>query len=310
METIAFGQRREKGNNGSVSNIQKDTPPEDIIMIDSQIELKVRGELPETKMLNAATEYMEQKMTCFLECEYDDFKQSKNIVLDGIMNFDTSSKMGNAFQELKKFHQQKFSEMADLKTKAHRRNKFLFSIQPGFEIIVPPYDNEWTNTFNSFSGANKISGEFKSFPVGNGCSGSGIGVFLSSMEDVSVRFSAHCPASYSWSNFVSQAGGYAASRGGLGLCIYDSQLGEIIKDDHTVLWSQAKRSGEVEISGGGDDLYFQNTSIGKCYFEMKAGHTYLVWIWCWAFSDSGPNAAAYANVDCRVPFMIIDSSSL
>ena len=58
METIAFGQRREKGNNGSVSNIQKDTPPEDIIMIDSQIELKVRGELPETKMLNAATEYM------------------------------------------------------------------------------------------------------------------------------------------------------------------------------------------------------------------------------------------------------------
>jgi len=312
METIAFGQWRNRGDNGSRSTGQEDSNlcAEDMITIDAQIELKVRGDLPETKMLNAATEFMEQKMSRFLEYEYNAFKQSKSSVLEGVMNFDVTQKSNPAFEELNKFHQQKFSEMADLKSKAHRRNKFLFSIQPGFEIIIPPYDSEWANNFISFSGANKISGEFKSFPAGNGCAASGVGVFLSSMADISVRFSAHCPVSYSWSNFISQGGGYASSRGGLGLSIYNASFGETIRDDHEILWNQSRRAGELEIRGGSDDLYFQNTSIGQNYFEMKAGHTYLVWIWSWAFADSGPNAAAYANVDCRVPFMIIDSCSL
>jgi hypothetical protein len=310
METIAFENWRNGRENKMPSASHDDVAREDIITIDSHIELKVRGDSPETRMLNGATEAMEQNMMKFLEHEYNEFRESRSLVLNGTLNFAETQKTNPAFEELKKFHQQKFSEMAALKTKAHRRNKFLFSIQPGFEIIVPPYDSEWSNNFASFSGANKISGEFKSFPLGNGCSASGVGVFLSSASNVSVRFSAHCPISYSWSNFVSQGGGYAGSRGGLGLCIYDASVGAMVKENSETLWDQSRRTGEVEISGGGDDVYFQNTSIGKSYFEMKAGHTYLVWIWCWAFSDSGPNAAAYANVDCRVPFMIVDSSSL
>lgn len=309
METIAFGAWR-NNDNESVSSGDGIGGIEDIITIDSHIELKVRGELPETKMLNEATEFMEQRMTRFLESEYDEFKRASSTVLNGTIHFDRAQKNNQAFEALKKFHHQKFAEKADLKFKAHRKNKFLFSIQPGFEVIIPPYDSEWTNHFSSFSGANKISGEFKSFPSGNCWGASGLGVFLSSEDGVSVRFGAHCPVSYSWSNFVSQGGGYAASCGGLGLAIYNASLGDMVKDDHQILWDQSRRAGDLEISGGSDDLYFQRTSMGECYFEMKAGHTYLVWIWCWAFADSGPNAAAYANVDCRVPFMIIDSSSL
>ena len=253
---------------------------------------------------------MEQKMSCYLKYAYEEFESGKHKILDGAINFDLEQKENPALEELRKFHLQKFTELAELKSQKHRKNKFLFSIQPGFEIIVPPYDSEWTNSFVSFSSANKVSGSLKSFPQGNGYGASGIGVFLSSTSDVWVRFCAHCPVSYAWSNFINEGGGYAASRGGLGITIYDASAGMLIKDEHEVLWNQLGRPSEAEISGGGDELYFQNTSIGQNHFEMKAGHTYLIWLWCWAFADSGPNAAAYANIDCKVPFMIVDSSSL
>lgn len=302
-----------KGTGKVSSNHHRDSGnqlSEETITIDSQIDLKVRGEVPESKVLNDAITFMEHKMTNYLEYAYDQFRLPYYSELDGVLNFDVDHKRNPAFEELKKFHQQKFSELAELKTKSHRKNKFLFSIEPGFEIIIPPYDHEWTNSFASFSSADKVSGSLKSFPVGNGYGASAIGVFLSPMADISARFNAHCPVSYSWSNFVSEGGGYAASRGGLGLTIYNATLGTLIKDEHEVLWNQSKRPSAVEISGSSDDIYFQNTSMGHNYFQMKAGHTYLVWMWCWAFADSGPNAASYASIDCKVPFMIIDSSTV
>lgn len=312
METIAFEYQKYHKDEVSSLNRQDETYTslEDIVTIDSHIELKVRGELPEIKVLNAATTFMEQKMECYLKYAYDEFKSGQRSILDGTISFDSERKEGPAFEQLRKFHLQKFAELADLKTKRHRKNKFLFSIQPGFEIIVPPYDSEWTNNFVSFSSANKLSGSLKSFPLSNGYGASGVGVFLSSTSDIWVRFNAHCPVSYAWSNFISEGGGYAASQGGLGITIYDASAGVLIKDEHEVLWNQSAGSSDLELSGGGDELYLQNTPIGETHFEMKAGHTYLIWLSCWAFADSGPNAAAYANVDCKVPFMIVDSSSL
>jgi hypothetical protein len=312
METIAFEQQKYRTAEVSSVNVQEDTHAflEDIVTIDSQIELKVRGELPEIKVLNAATQFMEQKMSSYLKSAYAEFESEQHKILNGAINFDLEQKENPTFEELRKFHFQKFAELAELKGQKHRKNKFLFSIQPGFEIIVPPYDSDWTNTFVSFSSANKLSGGLKSFPLGNGYGAAGIGVFLSSTSDVWVRFCAHCPVSYAWSNFINEGGGYAASRGGLGISIYDATSGLLIKDEHEVLWNQLGRPSESEISGGGDELYFQNTSIGQNHFKMKAGHTYLIWLCCWAFADSGPNAAAYANIDCKVPFMIVDSSSL
>ena len=312
METIAFGQRKYNTAEVSSLNLQEDTHSflEDIVTIDSQIELKVRGEVPEIKVLNAATQFMEQKMSAYLKSSYEEFESGQQSILDGAINFGPKRKENPAFEELRKFHLQKFAELAELKSQKHRKNKFLFSIQPGFEIIVPPYDSEWTNSFVSFSSANKLSGSLKSFPLGNGYGASGVGVFLSSSSDIWVRFCAHCPVSFAWSNFINEGGGYAASRGGVGIAIYDASAGMLIKDEHEMLWNQLGRPCEAEISGGGDELYFQNTSIGQNHFEMKAGHTYLIWLWCWAFADAGPNAAAYANIDCKVPFMIVDSSSL
>jgi hypothetical protein len=312
METIAFGQRKYSAAEVSSLNLQEDTHAflEDIVTIDSQIELKVRGEVPEIKVLNAATQFMEQKMSSYLKSSYEEFESGQHKILDGAINFGPKQKENPAFEELRKFQLQKFAKLAELKSQKHRKNKFLFSIQPGFEIIVPPYDSEWTNSFVSFSSANKLSGSLKSFPLGNGYGASGVGVFLSSSSDIWVRFCAHCPVSFAWSNFINEGGGYAASRGGVGIAIYDASAGMLIKDEHEMLWNQLGRPCEAEISGGGDELYFQNTSIGQNHFEMKAGHTYLIWLWCWAFADAGPNAAAYANIDCKVPFMIVDSSSL
>ncbi|WP_276374855.1 hypothetical protein [Chryseolinea sp. H1M3-3] len=303
METIAFGQWKNE------SNLLDGVSPlkEDIITIDAQIDVKVRGDLPEAQAMNAATAFMEQKMISFLEYEYEDFKLSKPVIQNGVLNFKKEPETNRAFEQLKSFHLQKFSHMAELKSGSHRRNKLLFSIEPGLEIIIPPYDNDWTNSFVSFSSANKASGSFKAFPHGNGYGASGVGVFLSPQEDVSASFSTHGPVSYAWSNFVGEGGGYAASRGGLGISIYNASRGTLVKDDHEILWSQSRQPSSLEISGGNDDLYFQNTSMGQSHFKMKGGDTYLVWIWSWAFTDSGPNGASFAAVDCKVPFMIVDS---
>src|SRR5688572_15884907 len=143
METIAFGQRKYSTAEVSPLTLQEDTHAflEDIVTIDSQIELKVRGEVPEIKALNAATQFMEQKMSTYLKSSYEEFESGQHKILDGAMNFDPKQKENPAFEELRKFHLQKFAELAELKSQKHRKNKFLFSIQPGFEIIVPPYDS-------------------------------------------------------------------------------------------------------------------------------------------------------------------------
>jgi hypothetical protein len=253
---------------------------------------------------------MEQKMERYLEFEYDRFRLPNYSLLDGVLSFDVGEKCNRSFEGLKNFHEERFSELARLKAKAHRKNKFLFSIEPGFEIIIPPYDCGWSNSFASMTSVNKASGSFKSVPIGNNYCASGLGVFLSPSADVSVRFSAHCPISYSWSNFIGEGGGYSATQGGVGISIYNASLGTILKDEQEVLWNQSRRPCELELGAGSDDLHFQNTGIGQTYFEMKGGSTYLVWLWCWAFADSGPNAAAYASIDCKVPFMIIDASTL
>lgn len=310
METIVFDKWKKEKTAKSVSHSPDDNSrlSEDI-NIDSGMELKVRGELPELKILNAATVFMEQRMGRYLEYEYDRFRLPNYSQLDGVLSFDTGERNNRAFEELKKFHEEKFSELAHLKAKSHRQNKFLFSIEPGFEIIIPPYDCGWSNSFGSSTSADKASGSFKSAPAGNNYGASGIGVFLSPTTDMSARFSAHCPVSYSWSNFIGEGGGYAASQGGVGITIYNATSGTIIKDEQEQLWSQSRRPCELELGAGSDDLYFQNTSIGHSYYEMKGGCTYLVWLWCWAFADSGPNAAAFANIQCKVPFMIIDAST-
>jgi hypothetical protein len=310
METIVFEGRKQNIAEPLSGSHRDDSHLlfEDIITIDSQIELKVRGEHPDVKALNGATQFMEQKMAGHLKHAYEEFMLPKQNIENGTINFEEND--NSAFEELRKLHLRKFAEMAELKTKSHRKNKFLFSIQPGFEIIIPPYDSDWTNSFVSYSSANKVSGSFNSFPLGNGYGASGVGVFLSSMSDIWVRFNAHCPVSYSWSNFINEGGGYAASQGGLGISIYDATAGVLIKDEHETLWNQSSSPSDMEISGGADDLYFQNTGVGENHFKMKSGHTYLIWMWCWAFADSGSNAAAYANIDCKVPFMIVDSSSL
>jgi len=311
METIVYEKRNNLADDGLACEALNDSSQllQDTITIDSQIELKVCGELPAMKVLNSATDFMEEKMASFLARQYEGFRLPAQRVMEGVLNYDGTKNYNPALEQLKSIHQDKVRSIIERNTNAHRNNKFLFSVEPGFEIIIPPYDCEWTNSFASFSNTNKVSGSISSSPPDNEYGASGVGVFLSPTTNLSAKFNAHCPVSYSWSNFVNEGGGYAASQGGLGLSLYNATCGTLVADDQAILWNQSGRPSELEISGGSDDLYLQNTSIGQRYFEMKAGHTYLVWLWCWVFADSGPNAAAYASIDCKVPFMILDSST-
>jgi hypothetical protein len=310
METLVFDKWKKKAPvhdtpiNGEVLNRSGDD------VVPDELEVKLRSGLPELKIMHAATQFMEQKMERYLEYEYDKFRLPNYSLLDGVLSFESGDQKNRAFEELKKFHEERFSELARLKSCAHRKSKFVFPVEPGFEIIIPPYDCGWSNRFASITSVNKTSGSFKSAPAGNSFGGAGIGVFLQPTTNISVRFSAHCPISYSWSNFIGEGGGYAASTGGVGITIYNATTGTIVKDDQETLWNQSRRPYELELGAGSDDLYFQNMNIGHTYFEMKAGCTYLVWLWCWAFADSGPNAGAYALIECKVPFMIIDASTL
>lgn len=309
METIVFDKWKKRAMPSHNGKDSRSTPSE-VIAIGSDDDLRIRREPPDTKTLNGAIAFMEQKMERQLDFEYDKFRLPNYSLLDGVLCFDVAEKGNHAFEDLKRFHEEKFSELARLRANTHRKNKYLFSVEPGFEIIIPPYDCGWSNSFSSITAVNKASGSFKSAPAGNGCGSAGIGVFLSPTTDISVRFCAHCPISYSWSNFIGEGGGYAASQGGVGITICNASEGTVVIDEREVLWNQSRRPCELELGAGSDDLYFQNTGIGHSYFEMKGGSAYLIWLWCWAFADSGPNAAAYANIDCKVPFMIIDASTV
>lgn len=312
METIVFDKWKRRTAGAATSHNVEDSRlfGADIVAIDSDDGLKVRRAPPEAKTLNGAISFIEQKMERYLDFEYDQFRLPNYSLLDGVLCFDVGEKGNQAFEDLKKFHEDRFSELARLRAKTHRKNKYLFSIEPGFEIIIPPYDCGWSNSFSSATAVNRVSGSFKSVPDGNSCGSSGIGVFLSPTTDVSIRFCAHCPISYSWSNFIGEGGGYAASQGGIGITIYNASQATIVKDEREMLWNQSRRPCELELGAGNDDLYFQNTTIGHTYFEMKGGSEYLVWLWCWAFADSGPNSASFASIDCKVPFMIIDASTV
>ncbi len=128
METIAFEYPKYHTDTVSPLNHQDESYSslEDIVTIDSQIELKVRGELPEIKVLNAAATFMEQKMECYLKHAFEEFKSGQRSILDGTINFDSERKDGSAFEELRKFHLQKFTELADLKTQTPSEKQISF----------------------------------------------------------------------------------------------------------------------------------------------------------------------------------------
>ena len=186
METIVFDQWKRRMAAAITSGNGRDSRPSvpESIAIDSDDELKVRRDLPETKSMNDAIAFMDQKMARYLDFEYDQFRLPNYSLLDGVLCFDIAEKGNHAFEDLKKFHEEKFTELARLRAKTHRRSKYLFSIEPGFEIIIPPYDCGWSNTFASITAVNKASGSFKSASAGNGCGSSGVGVFLSSSSIV------------------------------------------------------------------------------------------------------------------------------
>src|SRR5688500_17027227 len=114
METVALDQGRSQVKNFSSAHSNEDdrTFSEDIVTIDSNIELHVRGDLPETRILNEATQFMEQKMDRYLQYEYGEFTRPKYTLLDGILDYDSDQKNNSTFEKLKSLHQEKFNEIS------------------------------------------------------------------------------------------------------------------------------------------------------------------------------------------------------
>lgn len=185
------------------------------------------------------------------------------------------------------------------------RNQFLLSLHPGLEFLVPPYDIEWST---GAMPADKNTGKFGAYSTGNAYAAGGIGVFLSSEDKVITHLSALAQVDYLWNNPIF-FNGYAYSEGEVGVLVYETGSGTIIKDVRKQLFSFSEWQRQ-DIGGikGADSLQLNDSPLQNVYFQMEAGSEYLVWIWCNVTTHMEGGGWANGQIDCSVPLIIVDSS--
>jgi hypothetical protein len=179
----------------------------------------------------------------------------------------------------------------------------LLATNPGLNIAVPPYDADWTST-PVWAQADKLAGTFSVSPIDSaGFAGAAVGVFLTSNQDTTARFSADVPFSYSWADWPLN-GGSAASDGGIGVLIY--QDSSPIVDVRVSLWDDAQ-TFPSPAAYGSDDTYLVWTQAGQIYFSMSANTSYLAWVWCWASTYiDGSSDFAGGTITCNMPFIVVE----
>lgn len=182
--------------------------------------------------------------------------------------------------------QRKQAWQARKNRKSSRGKQSFFTVSPGLNFFVPPYD--MANTVQSEPSevvlADKSAGTLEI--IGDDSrdftAGAGLGLFLTSPQTVNARFSLHMPYSFLWENDV-YAPGWASSAGGIGVGI-SKEGGDLIVNQDVLLWSNDNSSVYPPASGSNDsyldDSYLEE-KLGEISFTMDAGATYDVWVWSW-----------------------------
>jgi hypothetical protein len=183
--------------------------------------------------------------------------------------------------------------------------KFELQMNPGFDVMVPPYDLEWGMGASS---ADKDKGEFKALIV-NGYSAAAVGVVLSSPVRAAVRFSPIVPFSYYWMNWPFS--GPASSQGGVGVLAYANKDTQPFIDKRAVLWHDWRDYPMPIARDDGGDFFATTPPLGDILLQVEPGNTYQMWMWCWGMghsvSDADRASTTLSEIRCRMPFVVVDA---
>lgn len=181
---------------------------------------------------------------------------------------------------------------------------FNFTANPGFTILAPPYDVEWTT---GAAYADQYRGELSCLVVG-GFVAAAVGVFLSSPVPSFIRFSPEAPVSYSWAHWPYR--GPVSGKGGVGMLAYRNDEPQPFLEKEALLWSDS-RNFPSPAAGDSGASFVSAALPGDFLMPMEPDHTYIVWIWCWGMAHTsvveGHEGIAFDEIQCSIPFIVIDS---
>ncbi len=263
---------------------------------------------PTEKLLKTSIYHIKQMVTAELEREFEPTKQSvqrlANLFAPIRTLIEQDQHAVTALDEIRKLAKQKQQQrIEDLTRTVPQPLNFSFTANPGFDIIVPPYDVEWST--GALSKADKASGKFGIQILSEGFNAAGVGVFLSSSVKSLVRFSPMVPFDYSWTN--SPLLGPVSSQGSIGVVAFYNEKPQPFLDRRAVVWNDTREFLGWPTLGAFDSgsSFFAQT-LGDVLILMEPGNTYLVWIWCWGFCHLH-QSAAFADISCTAPFIVVDS---
>ena len=185
---------------------------------------------------------------------------------------------------------------------------FSFTANPGFQIIAPPYDLDWSSQPSVLPvwGSDKNTGKIKVLQIQSGATGAAVGVILSSPVRSLVRVAPFAPYTYQWSGFDKTTP--AGSSGSAGIVVYINEDSKPAYDHRTELWN-------VHFDFPGfRDRGSNSSTIGRdlsrdVLISMEPGSSYQVWVWCSIVAHIPADFLGYVagQIECDVPFFVIDA---
>ena len=269
---------------------------------------------PSDKLLATSVLHIEQKITAELEREFKSIQESTQHLANAVAPMRALIEQDHravtsldALHKLAKEEQQRRVEVFKQATTPELVRTFSFTANPGFNVLVPPYDVEWSTGVGPFVKADKASGELVC-SITHGFVAAAVGVFLSSPVKASVRFSPVAPFSYTWTHFPFR--GPTSGKGGVGVLAYCNEDKQPFLENGVLLWNDSRDFPAPIASGSGDS--FVSAALPRyVLMMMEPGNTYLVWVWCWEMAHNsttdGHEGLVLDEIRCTVPFIVVDA---
>jgi hypothetical protein len=273
---------------------------------------------PSETLLKAAATHFEQRMTGELERELESIKSQVQHLgnisapLRTLIERDSRAVASlHALDQLAHDDQKQRVDVFEKRSDRGSLQTFSFTANPGFQIIAPPYDLDWSSEGNALPlwGADKNTGQIKVFS-GNGAAGAAIGVYLSSPDRSLAHITPFAPFTYQWSGFDFNVPAWC--NGSVGVVVYVDGDPRPAYDYRAALWN-----AHFDFPGFRDKGSWSSTISRDLprdvLITMEPSSSYQVWVWCsvvahsFASEAEGKAGTAFGGIDCDVPFMIVDA---
>jgi hypothetical protein len=175
------------------------------------------------------------------------------------------------------------------------------------QFLTLPFDSEWLNGPGK---ANRYTGELAVGMIGVGdvVFGSGLGLFVSSPNNVIAYVRALMPIDYEWKHILF-ASGFAGSSGTVGILVYETSSGKIVVDKRATLWNESMWAAAATTRQGSNRIYLTQTKVAEVSFYMSAGKSYQVWFWLNVGLRTVGLSLSSAVIHAKIPLVIMNTGT-